>query len=150
MGLLYRKMKISDIPETILLEQSGFDGTSKFINDMTSYILNPDTSFICYDEDQIVGFIKTVIEEEMGHIQVLFVVKEYRRNGIATELIKMTILAINKKSSQLSIGLHVNVENERALSLYEKLGFKIQNRIVEFYSKYKDAYFMIYNQSNNI
>jgi RimJ/RimL family protein N-acetyltransferase len=71
--------------------------------------------------------------------------KKYWNMGIATQLIKELINWANESNIISKINLKVREDNERALRLYEKLGFIREGRVTrEFYvdGKYYDVIIM--------
>jgi len=61
--------------------------------------------------------------KEIGWISDVYVKKEYRRNGVARSLIEQS-LAEFKHLGYDDVRLNVFSFNEKAIRLYEKLGFK--------------------------
>ena len=70
--------------------------------------------------------IDQVSGERYGHIFLIFVVPEHRKQGIGTTLIKV---AENwaKARGDRQIGLQVFTQNQPALNLYRHLGFQTQS-----------------------
>ena len=89
-----------------------------------------DFCFVAEVEEKIVGAAWARIMNDYGHIDdrtpslALSVLKNFRRQGIATALINKLLEKIfSEKFTQVS--LSVQKSNEIALKFYEKLGFKI-------------------------
>ena len=75
-------------------------------------------------DDKVVGYVgsQTVLgETDMMNIAIH---PDYRKQGIATELISALIEALNERSSH-SLMLEVRASNEPAKSLYLKMGFDV-------------------------
>ena len=93
-----------------------------------------------YIEDNITkGSI--LVEETIDIINIVdvFVESEYRRQGIASEIMKYITLYYKGKKEKMM--LEVRVSNTPAINLYEKCGFvKIYTR--DKYYKEEDAYIM--------
>ena len=87
--------------------------------------------------NNIVGFIIATKLFEVIEIHLIYVSKEYRNSGIATELIKN----LKEYEGVKTILLEVSSENIPAINLYKKLGF-IQNGIRKKYYNGVDAYLM--------
>ncbi len=89
------------------------------------------TYLVAKVEGEFAGFIsiegrkaRPVFErEEYGHIHELFVRKEHRRKGIASELLEK-IEEIGREKGFDMIRLSVNVRNRSAIELYEKKDFR--------------------------
>ena len=71
----------------------------------------------------IIGYIIAKISSHETHILNLTVSKDYRKNGIATELLEMVIAKCFILNS-LDIYLETRVDNIAAINLYEKHGFR--------------------------
>ena len=86
-------------------------------------------NFIFSDED-LVGFVayqtRTEGSEMYGYIWEIVLLPEFRERGIG-EIVIRKVLELNKSFPRVC--LQVDPENIPARSLYEKLGFKIQERI---------------------
>lgn len=77
-------------------------------------------NFIYEINNKIVAFvIYTVLYDNIEIIDV-FVLNEYRKQGIATSLLNKII----NDNTNKNITLEVNINNKQAIKLYEKLGFK--------------------------
>ena len=74
-----------------------------------------------YINSNLVGFLDYSIIYERLEINYIFVKEEYRRKNIAYTLLKYIIDNYNYEN----ITLEVNVNNNKAINLYQKLGFKI-------------------------
>eukprot|EP00538_Stauroneis_constricta_P000923 CAMPEP_0119549406 /NCGR_PEP_ID=MMETSP1352-20130426/3103_1 /TAXON_ID=265584 /ORGANISM="Stauroneis constricta, Strain CCMP1120" /LENGTH=307 /DNA_ID=CAMNT_0007594943 /DNA_START=102 /DNA_END=1022 /DNA_ORIENTATION=- len=77
-------------------------------------------------------------EEQIGHVTSLAVLHEYRRQGLANELMKQLHFQLNTKTC----GLHVRKSNHAAYKLYENDGYEINKIIPSYYQDGEDAYFM--------
>ncbi|WP_172826892.1 GNAT family N-acetyltransferase [Flammeovirga sp. SJP92] len=93
--------------------------------------------------------VSTVVEEYFSkttatdylYISNICTAKEHQKKGVASTLVNYIISLFPQKS----IGLHVLCDNQNAIRLYEKLGFKIQHKETGF-SIEKDkpeCYFML-------
>lgn len=88
---------------------------------------------------QVVGFIHIIELDETVDIINIVVDIKYRHQGIASLLMDYMITGV--KSSIKSFTLEVSVNNEYAIKLYEKYGFKVFN-IRKGYYHGIDAYLM--------
>ena len=75
---------------------------------------------VAYFNDKIIGFV--VVEKWMGCIVSLYVKEEYRKKGVATQLIKCCEDTARRQGRRF-ISLDILSGNEKALTLYKKLGF---------------------------
>ena len=70
-----------------------------------------------------VSLIKNV-NQKMGYVDDIFVLKEFRKKGLGSLLIK-ELISILKKKKFKKIRLGAYIDNKKALDLYKKLGFKL-------------------------
>lgn len=102
------------------------DDYDKFI----SKLLNFSTNIILYNNKKLTGFVifYNNLPEAGGFISLIYVSKEYRGMGYATELIKKveTNLLLN---DIYTLRLHVFKDNINAIKLYKSLGFNVELEI---------------------
>ena len=84
-------------------------------------------------DDKIIGSILLKDIQEGKLIDEIYIEKEFRNNGIGTDI----IMKVVKKSNKKNIYLWVYKENIKAVSLYKRLGFK---RIDQTESRYYMEY----------
>ena len=140
---MYKLIKSSkkDIPrlirykeEIIYMYSKGLSGEEK--ENITEYIITSvnetlkDYYNIVFD-DKIIGSI--LVKDIQGGklIDEIYIEKEFRNNGIGTDIIKKLI------ENNESIYLWVYKENIKAVSLYKRLGFKaIDETELRYYMEY--------------
>ena len=82
---------------------------------------SPYVKYIEYiEEDKVLGYLEIRLVDGVLDIMNLFVNEEDRRKGIATELMNKMI----QEENYSRIMLEVNENNDSAIRLYNKLGFK--------------------------
>lgn len=79
-----------------------------------------DSIYNYMDGDKVLGYLEIRLVDGVLDIMNLFVNEEDRRKGIATELMNKMIL----DEDYSRIMLEVNENNDSAIRLYNKLGFK--------------------------
>lgn len=84
-------------------------------------------------ENEIVGFGGMQIIFDEAHIMNVAVKKEFRRNGIATEIIAF-MKAYAKENNVLQMFLEVRKSNFSAQELYKKQGFATMSVRKNYYS----------------
>jgi ribosomal-protein-alanine N-acetyltransferase len=77
-----------------------------------------------------------------GHIVSVGVLPEARRLGIATAMMLRAMKAMKIYYGASEVYLEVRVSNTPAISLYEKLGYRVVGRIPRYYSDGEDAFLM--------
>ena len=122
--MIITKMLQCHVPQIAELEKICFnDPWSE--NSIASELDNRLSCWlVAIADDKVVGYIgsQTVLgETDMMNIAIH---PDYRKQGIATELIGALIEALNERGSH-SLMLEVRASNEPAKSLYLKLGFEV-------------------------
>ena len=129
------RASVSDIDEMVKImftKEKAYN--SNLFKEKTLPILKEGLSFICRINNELVGFVSlTKKENNEILINTVFVAEKFRRQGIATKLIKSSMDNARLTYKDAYFSLHVNVTNEKALNLYKKLGFKITKTIPDFY-----------------
>ena len=89
------------------------------------YRRDPNGIFVAKIDEEIVGFIAcdSNWDEEFGAIHEIAVKREYQGKGIGKRLLKTGIEYLKGKGFKY-IELYVGEKNYRAISFYEKFGFK--------------------------
>ena len=141
--ILVRAAK-KDIPRLIkykkdIIHMYNKDLSEDEKNTINEYVTNSvsemfkDYYNIVFD-DKIIGSILLKDIQEGKLIDEIYIEKEFRNNGIGTDIIMKAV----KKSNNKNIYLWVYKENIKAVSLYKKLGFKIIDET-------ESRYYMEYN-----
>lgn len=81
-----------------------------------------DTIYV-YEEETIVGFLHFSIMYERAEINYFYVENTYRNQKIGTQLL-LKMFAHLKEKDVRTVTLEVSVQNEAAIHVYQKLGFK--------------------------
>lgn len=117
--------EVNDI--TYLNSLSEYKVSFNAFNKVLGYYLN----------NTLVGFLDYSIMYQRIEINYLFVVEKYRRQNIASKLLSFII----NNYEYDNITLEVKVDNEKAINLYKKHGFKIINTRPNYYNGV-DGYLM--------
>ena len=95
--------------------------------------------FVYEDNNKIIGFLHITILYETVDIINIVVDKDYRHQGIASNLLDHMMSFITTETKIIT--LEVNVNNIFAINLYKKFGFEIINQRKDYYDD-GDAYLM--------
>lgn len=143
---MYKLVKASkkDIPRLIKYKKDIIDMYNKDLsedekNKINEYVTNSVSEMFkdYYNivlDDKIIGSILLKDIQEGKLIDEIYIEKEFRNNGIGTDIIMKAV----KKSNNKNIYLWVYKENIKAVSLYKRLGFKIIDQT-------ESRYYMEYN-----
>ena len=83
----------------------------------------PFSIMMVYELDgKVVGFISYSIIYDRAELDYIYVEKNYRKNSIASALMKFCLENVIENDCQ-NITLEVNVHNDGAINLYKKFGF---------------------------
>ena len=129
---MIREFKNCDI-KSINTLLSEFDFVVKEENLNNNYF-----KILVYDEEYIKGIIIYDLYYERIEIEYIIVDKEYRRQNIATKLLR----ELEKINNIENITLEVRESNKSAISFYEKNGYK-KVAIRKNYYKEEDGYLMM-------
>lgn len=92
--------------------------------------VNPDNATVGY----MIGKSEGHNQEFHSHITALTVDSEYRRLGIARELINyLRICSEDSSENCYFMDLFVRATNSTALGMYERMGFRVFRRVLDYY-----------------
>ncbi len=94
---------------------------------------NPTTNFVAYDDDKLIGTILCGHDGRRGYIYHTVVLPEYRRQGIATNLVDMAVKALQEEGIT-RVCLNVMETNEQGKKLWIDRGWEKKD-FLGFYSK---------------
>jgi len=120
---------------------------------MDTYRSCPAAFIVAEIGSRIVGYIMCRIEHgfsdirrlrfiRKGHIISVAVLPDYRRTGIASELVKQALEALREMKVD-ECYLEVRTTNETARKLYEKLGFFLARNVPHYYADGAEALVMV-------
>ena len=125
--------------------KNDIDTLNFFYNDIFNIKKNYDEESniirVFEENNQIIGFIDYSILYERAELNYIFIIDENKNHGYAT-LLMQNMLDDLKNNGVSSITLEVNVNNEKAIKLYEKMCFKTINKREKYYPNGEDGYLM--------
>lgn len=113
------------------------------------FILSPQYEvFSVYNDtnEDMVGYALGLYEDTNFHLMSIGIIKKLRGRGLGNSLLDYIEESVNKDTKTIS--LYVHVENVPALNLYKKKGFKVKERLKDYYkgslknAKDYDAFYM--------
>jgi len=107
------------------------------------YINNPEGFLVAEVDGKVVGYlIGTLRWGASGHIMAIGVYPEYRKRGVGTALM-VQILDILHMRGARNVRLEVRKSNDAAQLFYQKLGFRLGEKIPHYYEDGEAAIVML-------
>ncbi len=137
-GVRIRAARDDDVEEMFRLEQECFE-VEAFSTHQLQYLINTKTavSFVAECEGGFAGFVIGLTNRNRfgryGRVYTLDVDDRFRRRGIASAL----LAALTERLRQAGCSkcfLEVKLDNDRAIPLYEKMGFERSRIVPNYYS----------------
>ena len=130
--MIIRLMKQDDVPQIAYLEKQCFsDPWSE--NSIASELDNRLSCWLVAEEQgRVAGYVGSQSVLDMADMMNIAVAPDFRRQGIAEQLIFALIERLKDKGI-IALLLEVRVSNAPAIALYEKLGFEQVGRRPRYY-----------------
>ena len=126
------EMDAEHIEQLAELEQISF-GEPWSVEGLLEELSNPTAVFrVALVDGQVAGYVGMHHIVDEGYITNNAVFPQYRRQGVATKLMK-TLMKYAKDNEMSMLSLEVRPSNEAARKLYEDLGFSEEGRRKGFY-----------------
>lgn len=87
---------------------------------LITHLESNEKYIIAKDGDKVVGMCYAVIQEDKNQLEALYLLPEYQRKGIGTQLWNAVLPFFDKSKD---IYVEVADYNEKAINFYKKLGF---------------------------
>jgi ribosomal-protein-alanine N-acetyltransferase len=131
------------LPEIKKIDKECFSDRESFSRGYLLFLWQrfPQGFLVAKEGKEIIGYGICQKEKEKGIIFSIAVKKKWQNFGVGTEILK-NLIEILKKEKIEKVVLHVREDNERAISFYKNLGFKIKEKVKKYYSNGKAAYLM--------
>ena len=134
-------MTLEDLEQMKNTLYSDFDNFWSY-NVLKQELENKNTTYIVAKEnDEIIGFagLSTCLDE--ATLNNIVVKKSHRNRGIGGELLE-ALIELCSELRMKTFTLEVDTENEPAIHLYEKFGFKNLGIRKNYYNNSRDAFIM--------
>lgn len=142
----YRFATINDFEDVQQIENECFIEPYSTEDLRYEFEKNPVNKIIVAENDEkVVGFIDYLITFNSSTIMQVAVTKEFRKNGIATQLLNEMEKSFPKTIDDIveTITLEVRESNEAAKNLYLKNGYKIVVIKEHYYKDGENAIYML-------
>ncbi|WP_336336674.1 ribosomal protein S18-alanine N-acetyltransferase [Haloarcula brevis] len=143
-----RRAVRADLIEVHRIEQASFPQPWPF-SALESYLGEPGFLVAETDTDDPPAVAGYVIADTvpnhgtpLGHIKDLAVRPAYRRQGVASALLRHAMAVIDETGAG-SVKLEVRADNDGARRLYRRFGFEHRKTIPNYYSNGEDALVMV-------
>jgi ribosomal-protein-alanine N-acetyltransferase len=140
----FREANVLDIPILVSLDRQFFPHTAWPSEQFRAEIGKPTRMFlIAESNEQLVAYAGAFLPNAGGEgdIMTIAVAPEYRRKGIAKELISR-LESWAKARGAIAMMLEVDVSNLDAIMLYQNLGYESLNVRKNYYGYGRDAQIM--------
>lgn len=138
-----KQINVEDLNKMVEIENENFSDPWDFKILFFEVIKNDKSMFFgAYIDEILVGYIGFWYFDDNIDIINLAVSEKYKRQGIATKLFDSLLIYV-KFLKPKTITLEVNVNNEKAVNLYKKLGFITLRTIKNYYFKTNDDAYMM-------
>src|SRR5271166_1886140 len=103
-------------------------GSLRFLNNIVRFpgcgTFDPQASFVVFQRRTLVGLILcSLVRPDVGHITQVCVLPEYRSAGLGEAMLAATTRNLRGRGFRF-ISLTVTEANDRAIALYERIGFE--------------------------
>ena len=138
----YVTMEKNHIEQIADLEKACFSDPWS-VASIASELNNPLSLWIvALDDDYVVGYVGSQTVLDGADVMNLAVSEQYRRQGIARDLMLLLEEQLKKKGVRM-LALEVRVSNSAAIALYESMGFCQVGRRPRYYSNPREDAFIL-------
>lgn len=151
-GFVVRKATLNDLSQVMEINLVTLPENYPDYFYQEIYERYADAFFVAEADQKLVGYIMCRIEGgisnfgrrwvKRGHIVSVAVLPDYRRQGLATQLISKAMAAMRQQYEAKEIMLEVRMTNVPAIKLYEKIGFARIRSLESYYRNGEDALLM--------
>lgn len=140
-GFRMRKAGIWDIDDLEHIERRCFSFGRFSRSVMLGFLRHPFSVTLVMEKESIVASAILIFHPRSAEIASIGVLPEERRKGLASALMnEAENMSLKRRIGRIS--LHVSVDNQGAISLYEKSGYARVDRVGDYYGAGRDAYYM--------
>ena len=144
--MIFREATKEDFEQAYDIEQSCFVDPYPRQQLVYEFEENPlNKIVVAVDKDKIVGFIDYMVTFNSATIIQIAVINEYRKQGIATKLLKEMENSFPKDIEDVveNVTLEVRETNEAARNLYKKNGYEEVVVKKHYYKDGENAIYMV-------
>ena len=139
---MIRRAKTDDILDIVKLEKTGLRSTLGKQYLYQDIVHNPFSMYFVYELHlKVVGYIGYHVVDEQANILNFVIDINHQGQGYGRALLQSTIDELLTKHVK-TISLEVRESNQKAIKLYESLGFKASHKRKKYYNN-EDAWVYI-------
>jgi ribosomal-protein-alanine N-acetyltransferase len=148
-NVIFKPATESDFAEILRLEEESFNLYDR-LDDETLIELYSEFSegfHIIIVDGVMAGYSVFLLEDDIGYIESIAINNNYKRRGLGLLALQHMIKCLGDMGIK-DINLHVRIDNNAAMSLYEKEGFEKKLIVENFYKDGEPAYLYSRNESD--
>ena len=140
----FRLYEPADFDDLYAIEEVCFRHPQRFTRRYMRQLISASESatWIAEQGDKMTGFAIVEWAQQLSgvvaYITTIEVLPAFRSQGVGAELLRRLEGSANAERA-IAIWLHVDVENDSAIRLYERLGYKNSGRAEHFYARNRPA-----------
>ncbi len=139
--MIIRPWLYEDNKEIFALKNECFENFWSYTTLSDTFMQDNFVGFVAIDNDKIIGFIALVWCVDECEIELIAVKNEYRRLGVASQLLQSATLKLNSLNVK-NLFLEVRRSNESAINFYKNQGFNEVGVRKNYYENSEDALIM--------
>ncbi len=141
--IIFRTLTLEDVATVYQIETRSFK-TAWSLNDFKECMASPKHFKIAAEIDKKISAYAVIqLSNNRNFYLLKFVVApEFRRHGLGKIFLE-TLLKLIPKRGGATVYLHVSTKNIAAIHLYESCGFKVINRLENFYPEDNENAFVM-------
>ena len=134
--LIFEKASLKDVDELTQLMHEAFDSDIDIANRYNIASIESDTVdiYVLRNDKDIISRVSVDFASDVNYMYSVATKKEYLRQDHAYTLLAKTIKEFENKDTK-DFQIAVDAENIKAKNLYEKLGFKVDTKILYLHAK---------------
>lgn len=134
--LIFEKASLKDVDELTQLMHEAFDSDIDIANRYNIASIESDTVdiYVLRNDKDIISRVSVDFASDVNYMYSVATKKEYLRQGHAYTLLAKTIKEFENKDTK-DFQIAVDAENIKAKNLYEKLGFKVDTKILYLHAR---------------
>lgn len=142
----FYRMTQNDLATVSEIENESFSAawTLKDFQEIINY--NNVLPLVAKAEENFVAYVLLGFSENIVTILKFVIAPEFRRRGLGKTILPGVLNFIKQQKNFTTARLHVNTKNFAAVHLYEICGFKIIERLKNYYKKNNEDAFLMERQ----